>query len=285
MRRWLLLVLSVNAIFGAFVSESAIAGGISVDAGLTPPEDRWIFRTQFRYMHRKDDPTAMDREMDTCAVPIVLAYGYRPDLTLMVKQVVKHSNMSMAGNISRDTGLDDLFVLGKYRLFRHNTRDCTFGIAPTLGLELPTGDDDFTSETWDLEPGLFTSWRSGRWASDLNVSYRCNGFLDDDNAGTDPGDELSIDLALAYQFSIGQRADTSITPVVEFSYKNLSADKRSGHDVANTGESLFFISPGVKYTKSSFILEALLQIPTWQDQKGVQLEQGTRFIVGTRVMF
>jgi hypothetical protein len=275
----------VIAIANALVVEIAIAGGISVDAGLTPAEDRWILRTQMRYMQQKDDPTPMGREMEMYAVPVVLAYGFRPDLTLMVKQVTKHRKMTMAGSVSRDTGLDDLYILGKYRLYRLNTRQYTFGIAPTLGLELPTGDDDFTSDTWDLEPGLFASWRSGPWASDLNVAYKWNGFADDGRAGLDPGDELSVDLALAHQFSIGESSDTSITPVLEFSYKNISPDSRSGRDVSNTGESLFFISPGAKFTKSSFIMEALLQIPTWQDQKGSQLEQGTRLIVGARVMF
>lgn len=285
MRKLALLVFTLCGVTGGLVSETALAAGISVDAGLTPAEDRWIFRTQFRYMNRKDDPTAMNREMDMYGVPIVLAYGYRPDLTLLVRQSLRHTNMSMAGNISRDSGLDDLFVLGKYRLYRRNTREYTFGIAPTLGLELPTGNDNFTSDTWDLQPGLFTSWRSGPWASDLNISYKWNGFADEDDAGTNPGDELSVDLALAHQFSIDGRADTSITPVLEFSYKHLSADRRNGRDLANTGESLFFVSPGVKYTKSSLILEALVQIPTWQDQKGVQLEQGTRLILGARVMF
>ncbi|MHC4557922.1 MAG: transporter, partial [Planctomycetota bacterium] len=256
-----------------------------VDAGLTPAEDRWIFRTQLRYMQRKDDPTPMDRKMDTYAVPIVLAYGLRPDLTLMVRQVVKHRKMSMAGSVSRDTGLDDLFILGKYRLYRRNTREYTFGIAPTLGLEFPTGDDDFTSDTWDLEPGLFASWRSGPWASDFNIAYKWNGFADKGEGGLNPGDELSVDLALAHQFSIGQKADTSLTPVLEFSYKHLSPDRLSGHNVSNTGESLFFISPGVKFTKSSHILEALVQIPAWQDQKDSQLEQGTRLILGARFMF
>lgn len=265
--------------------ESANAGGISVDAGLTPPEDRWIFRTQMRYMQQKDDPTPMDREMEMYAVPVVLAYGLRSDLTLMVKQVTKSRKMTMAGSVSRDTGLDDLYILGKYKLFRLNTPDYTLGVAPTLALELPTGNDDFTSDTWDLEPGLFASLRSGPWASDFSVAYKWNGFADDGPAGLNPGDELSVDLALARQFSIDGSSDVTIAPVLELSYRHLSPDDLSGHDVSNTGESLFFISPGAKFTKLSFILEALVQIPTWQDQKGSQLEQGTRFILGARYMF
>ncbi|MHC4483226.1 MAG: transporter, partial [Planctomycetota bacterium] len=62
-------------------------------------------------------------------------------------------------------------------------------------------------------------------------------------------------------------------------------DRLSGHDVSNTGESLFFVSPGLKFTKSSFILEALFQIPVWQDQNGSQLERGAGVIVGVRFMF
>jgi len=283
--RKLLLVIFIGVIANALAVEIVNAGGISVDAGLTPAEDRWILRTQMRYMQSKDDPTPMDREMDMYAFPVVLAYGFRPDLTLMVKQVTRYRKMTMAGSVDRDTGLDDLYVLGKYRLYRRNTRQYTFGIAPTLGLELPTGNDDFTSDTWDLEPGLFASWRSGPWASDFNLAYKWNGFADDGRAGLNPGDELSIDLALAHQLSVGESSDTSIAPVLEFSYRHISPDDQSGHDVSNTGESLFFISPGVKFTRLSFILEALVQIPTSQDQKGLQLKQGTRLIVGARFMF
>jgi hypothetical protein len=284
MRISLFLIL-VGAITSTLASDNAVAAGISVDAGLTPPEDRWIFRTQLRYMQRKNDPTAMNRKTDTYMLPFVIAYGFRPDLTLLARQTVNYRNMTMAGSVSRDEGLGDLFVLGKYKLYRRNTPDYTFGVASTLGLEFPTGDDDFGSRTWDLEPGLFLSWRSGPWASDCSLAYKWNGFADRGKSGLNPGDELSVDLAFAHQFSFGEKADISLAPVLEFNYKHILADRLSGRDVANTGESLFFISPGIKFTKSSFIVEALLQFPVWRDQEGSQLEQGTRLIVGTRFMF
>jgi hypothetical protein len=227
----------------ALVPNDAEAGGISVDAGLTPAEDRWILRTQIRHMRRRSDPTAMDREMSTYAYPTVLAYGLRPDLTLMARQTVMHRKMSGGGSSSSDTGLADLFVLGKYRLYRRNTREYTFGAAGTLGVELPTGDDDFTSETWDIQPGLFASWRSGRWASDFNISYTWNGFADRGRGGVNPGDELSLDWALAHQEyrRVGSLrfARNQIYPVVVYSgsssaiacvagSKGLAA--RAGHD-------------------------------------------------------
>ncbi|MHC4374891.1 MAG: transporter [Planctomycetota bacterium] len=280
-----LLKFLCGILFAVALQEYTVAAGISVDAGLTPPEDRWIIRTQFRYMERKDDPTPMDRKMEIYAFPVVIAYGFRPDLTLLVRQPVKHRNLYMAGSVSRDTGFDDLYVLAKYKLFRQNTRDYTLGMASTLGLELPTGDDDFGSETWDLEPGLFTSWRSGPWQSDFSVAYKWNGFADRGKNGLEPGNELSTDLAIAHQFNLTAKADMSLTPVLELNFKHFSNDNLSGHSVSNTGESLFFVSPGMKFTKSSFILEALVQFPVWQDQEGSQLEQGMRFILGTRFLF
>lgn len=282
----ILLLMSVVAVAQlALVSTSANAAGISVDAGLTPPEDRWIFRTQMRYMRRKNDPTPMDRKMSTYAFPIVLAYGLRPDLTLMVRQTAKREKMSMAGSSNKNTGLGDLFVLGKYKLYRRNTPRYTFGIASTLGLELPTGADSFTSETWDLQPGLYTSWRSGPWATDFNIAYTWNGFADRGKNEINPGNELSLDWALAYQFSIGEKARVSLAPVVELSYKNIRPDRLSGHSVSNTGESVLYVSPGIKLTVSSFILEVLLKIPVDQTQNGSLLERGTGLIVGMRYMF
>ena len=117
------------------------------------------------------------------------------------------------------------------------------------------------------------------------MAYKWNGFADRGKNGLNPGNELSVDLALAHRFSIGEKADMSLTPLLEFNYKHLTQDRSSGHKVSNTGESLVFVSPGLKFTESSFILEALVQFPVWQNQEGPQLKQGTTLIVGSRFMF
>jgi hypothetical protein len=128
----------------------------------------------------------------------------------------------------------------------------------------------------------------------LGISYAWNGFADRGRNNINPGNEFSLDWAIAYQLSVGDNARTSIAPVLEVSYKNISPDERYGHNVSNTGESVLYISPGIKFTKSSFILEGLkssfileglLQIPVWQDQKGMLLERGAGAIVGVRFMF
>lgn len=281
----LLWILCIISVYFVLVSTSLNAAGISVDAGLTPAEDRWILRIQLRYMKRDDGSTSMDRKMSKYILNTILAYGLRRNLTLMLKQPAVHQEMSMADSTSKDTGFADLSLIAKYGIYRRNTPEYTFGVATTLGFELPTGADAFTSETWDIRPGLYTSWRSGPWATDFNIAYAWNGFADESTGGINPGGELSLDWALAHQFSIGEKARISFAPVLEVSYKNIWPDQLRGDNVANTGDFVLYLSPGIKFTKSSFILEALLQIPVWQEQKGSQLKRGIGGLVGTRFMF
>ena len=120
-------------------SAAVHAGGITADVGLTPPQDRWILRTQLRYMERGDDPTPMDREMKMYAVPVVLAYGLRPNVTVIARQIAFHRDVDAPAG--RDaTGFGDFALISKWRALRINKPDYIIGIAPTLGVELPTGD-------------------------------------------------------------------------------------------------------------------------------------------------
>lgn len=259
--------------------------GISVDAGLTPPEDRWILRNQLRYTTRKNDQTSMDRHRSIYKFPTVLAYGVTSDFSVMVRQSIQHRDMDMMGENDKDTGLDDLFFLVKYKLFRENTSEYTFGTAATLGFEFPTGAEDFTSDTWDIMPGIYSSWRKGPLASDLQIAYKWNGFADRGENGLNPGNELHLDFAWSYQFSLTNDSSITLAPVLELSYRNIAPDRRNDRNLPDTGENVVYVSPGLKFTRGSFIMEALLQIPVWQDQKGSMLERGVGVIVGTRFLF
>jgi len=267
------------------ISSESHSSGISVDAGLTPAEDRWIVRSQIRYMERSNDPMPMDRHMEMIVWNNVLAYGLKRNITLMVRQPVMFQDMSMGGTSTSTSGLGDFMVMAKYGVYRRNTADYTLGLATTLGMRLPTGKDAFTSDTLDLKPGVYMSWRNRTWSWDLSAAYFWNGFADETRAGVDPGDELEIDFALARQFSLGQGAETTLASLVELSYRSVGEDKLSGIAAPNTGESVWLISPGVKLTMSSFIIEALVQFPVSQNQKGMQPERDTGFILGIRYMF
>lgn len=257
------------------------AGGISADAGLTPAQDKWILRTQMRFMQRSNDPMPMNREMEMYMFPMVVAYGLRPELTVMVRQPYARMDMTMNSATNRETGFGDLMVMAKYRALRYNSRRYTFGIAPLLGFILPTGQKPFAADGLGLKTGFFFSGRIVPWAGDLNVTYRWNGVTGGDDVVRN--EELEIIAALAHQINFGESARTALAPVLELSYNNLTQDRISGIKQPNTGESWLGVSPGLKVTYSSLIFEGLVRIPVWRNQIGLQPELGTGVLFGIRV--
>jgi len=279
--RQLFVAFGIAAGVTVLAGTAHAGGGISVDAGLTPPEGRWIFRTQIRHMQRSDEMS----EMGMYKFPFVLAYGVRSDFTLMVKQIITRRSMTMGGTTNTESGFDDFYALAKYKAYRRNTRSYTFGIAPTLGLEMPTGSDEFSSNTWDLAAGLYFSWRSGVWAADLNTAYRWNSFTDRNKDGLVPGDVGHLDAAFSYQYSIGGSAFASLFPVLELNYEDARAARLDGDDTANTGGVVFYVSPGLKYATPSVILEALVRVPAAWEQNGSQPDPALGLLLGVRFLF
>lgn len=277
--------LTLGLLIGLFLMNAgnSLAGGISADAGLTPALDRWIFRTQIRFMTRDNDPSPMNRSSESLMLPLVVAYGLRPELTLMLRQAFTRMDMTMGNTTTRNSGFGDLHVMAKYRAFRYNSPKYTIGIAPLLGVELPTGKAPFTSDGLGLRTGLYLSGRRGPWNSDLNLVYSLNGIIGS-NAGRSENNVLDIVGAVAHQFSFGESARNALAPVVELSYKNISPVRANGIKQPNSGESILLVSPGAKFTHSSIIFEFLVQIPIRQNQIGKQPERGVGGLLGIRVM-
>lgn len=86
-----------------------------------------------------------NQKMQTTVVPVVIAYGLYPNLALMLRQKFLHRSMTMMAKTQSDTGIGDLFFLVKYKAYRLNTRSYTLDVATTLGAEVPTGDNTFSS--------------------------------------------------------------------------------------------------------------------------------------------
>lgn len=277
--RLLVLVLILT------VATETLAIGISIDAGLTPPEGRWILRTQVRAMSREAPDGTVDANMDRLMIPFVVVYGLRPQLTLGLRQIVEFRSMTMNGDENSESGLTDLYLFAKYKVFRVNTRSYTLGIAPLLGVEAPTGSSGISSESWDLVAGLLISGRAGMWGADLNVGYGIRGMAGVPDGDPDPGDEWGLNLAIARQIPVGNSGQASLAPVLELTWQEEAPDASDGMDVPNTGESVFSIAPGLKYTLGDLILEGLVRFPVAQDQTGMQFEFRPMYLLGVRHMF
>lgn len=263
----------------------ALAGGISADAGLTPPQGRWILRSQLRLMAREAPDGGTDMSMDRLVVPLVVVHGATPALTLGVRQTFDSRSMKMGGEETTRSGFGDLYAFTKYKVLRVNTRDLVLGLSPVLGVELPTGSDEVSGNAVSLNAGFYASARAGFWAADVNLDYGMKGIAGVDAAEPAPGNELGVVVAFARQIPLGASGEISLAPVLETAWQSTDPSESDGQDLPNSGEDVFSLAPGLKYTAGDLIVEGLVRFPVAQEQNGMQTEMGTMFLVGVRRMF
>ena len=249
------------------------ADGISVDAGLTPAQDRWILRSQYRFMNMYNSGT----ETYIHSFPLVVVYGVTSSITLMMRQSYMIKNVIFNEKTSQK-GINDPYILLKIKAFRKNTSKYTFGIAPTIATNIPIGNNQISNNIWSPKTGVNCSFRHRFWLFDLNVSYT---FQDLNNKATKSyNDILNINSAFSRLFPFKNNSDILISPVMEFSYLH-------EFNTVNTGiftAKKLFGSPGVKFVYSSFIFEALYQIPLYQNTSDAVMQSRGNFIIGIRYM-
>ena len=275
-------------------AKPAQAMAISVDSGITPAQRRVILRTQLRYMRRADPQWDSSPSMEMFMVPIVAAWGALPKLTVMARAAIAHREMTMAGGMmggmamsestETSTGLGDLLVLVKYGAFRMNTRRSVFGIAPTLGIEAPSGLGGFSSKTWDLHAGVHFTARWRRLTVDLSTKYIWNGMDRVGGAKSDPGDEVGVDLAISHPFPLPGNPDLAFTPVLELSFRHAWKANHDGQTQGAMAERFLYVSPGLLFITRWVILEALVQLPAWQECGAGMNPRQFGLITGLRIL-
>ena len=271
--RKLLVKRLLSCFFLLLCSVLCYADGISVDAGLTPAQDKWILRTQYRLMNMYNPGT----ETYIHNFPLVVVYGVTSNITLMVRQSYVVKNVSSNEKTSQN-GLNDPYVLIKIKGFRKNTSKYTFGIAPTIATNIPIGNDQVSNKIWSPEAGINCSYRYRFWLFDLNVSYT---FQDLTNKGTkDYNDILNINSAFSRLIPFKNNSDILISPLMEFSYLHEYHTDNTGIFTAKK----LFGSPGFKFVYSSFIFEVLYQIPLYQNTSEAVMKSRGNFIIGIRYM-
>lgn len=220
-------------------------------------------------------------------VPFVAAWGVLPELTVMARTSAVHSQMSMAGDgmmaggESSETGMGDLLLQAKYKLYRWNSRNLVMGVAPTLGLEAPTGLNGFSSDTWDLRAGLHFTHRWRRLNADLTAAYVWNGLAGVDSDSGDPADELQLTLAFSRMFRLPGASSLALSPVLELSTSWTGVEGKGGADGA---EAVVYVSPGMLFVTRWVIFEALAQVPVWQQNPTGILERSIGLIMGVRFL-
>lgn len=267
-------------------SLSARGQGINTNVALAVAEGEGIWRSQLRWIHATDDPSSLDREADLLVAPQVLVYGVTPRLTAFgILPILAHRKLE-AGDRTRvrDEAIGDLTLLGRYTFIQDDYAPLsTRRVAFLAGLKLPSGADRFGTPSYDPMAGLVATWAADRHELDGDAVYT----LGTERQDFETPDRFQYDLAYRYRLWPGRFRGRlmQLNGLVELNGTWTGVARRDGRTLSNTGGHVLFVSPGLQFVTSRFVVEASLQLPVLQDLRGPQLETDFVGTVSMRIPF
>lgn len=295
----LALVLLAAAISGL---REAHAAPETFNTALPVGRGDFVFREQFLYIKASDDPSPADRNLKVLGSISVLGYGATNDLALfgVLPYLDKELDLTTPGGqrMTRSAnGIGDAPLFARYTVFQKDLPGRNFRIAPFLGLELPTGDDDdrdsfgrlpqplqLGSGSWDPFGGVIATYQTLDYQVDAQLSYKANTKAN----GFEFGDEFQLDASLQYRLwprELGAGVPDFLYGVIETNLLHQAKNEISGTNDPNSGSTKLFLSPGLQYVTKRWILEAIVQLPVVQDLNGMALKDDYSVRAGFRVNF
>jgi len=278
------------------------AVSINSPVGLTPAKDQKIIRTQVKYKRVSDDPTSLDRDTWTLAVPITFVYGFTEKfagIATIPYIYRKQRTNSGSDRITRKTsGLGDITLLGKYRIYTKDSPGATSRLSLLGGLELPTGrsgDSDSVgklartfqtgSGSWDPILGAAFSNQSLDDEWDYNLTYQFNT----EAHNFEFGDVLKYTIAYQKRLLPWELPDeglyTQFNAVLELNGEWKQKNRDESGSVDASGGNTIYLSPGLQIASKYFVAETSVQLPVFQDLNGTQVETDYVIITSLRVTF
>ncbi len=272
------------------------------NTALPVAKGEFIFREQFLYKKASDDPSPADRELEVLGGISVLGYGITGDLAVfgVLPYLDKELDDTTPGGerVLRSTnGIGDARLFGRYTIYKNNFPGGNFRVAPFAGIELPTGDEDDSdslgtlpatlqlgSGSWDPFAGVVATYQTLDYQIDVSAGYKVNTEAND----FEFGDETRFDASLQYRLwppELSGGVPGFLYGVVETNLIYQGKNEINGIDDPNSGGTTLFIAPGLQYVTKRWILEAIVQLPAFQDLGGTALEDDFIVRAGFRLNF
>lgn len=274
--RWRTIAL-VLLVFLAFGGRSRAHGQapINSNVALQPSKGGLIIRQQLRYTEADRSAGADELDIRLTSSVTTLVYGLSDDLAFIADIPIilsRRIENNTTGADDTDSGFADMRFLSKLRLYRDD-----FGPTDTMrfdliaGVDVPSGNEEFTSDSVDpIVGGVFT-YIEGRHSFDADALWHFNT-----GGGADAADLLKYDLAYIYRLAPDVYASTRPTALFGSLELNGFYETNGDHEL--------FLSPGIQYVTTRWIIEATVQVPLWQDLHH-RAERDFIVGVGFRVQF
>ena len=250
--------------------------GINFQTSLAPGEGQYVYRTQLRFLQSNSSPGPADVNVNELANLHVLVYGLSEDLTLFgVVPLLKRDGTERpavpAGAFTEfdDFGVADMQFFGKYRFWTKDEPGATTRWSVFGGLEMPTYDKNFSSDSWDPFIGAVRTFQSLDWGLDYDLGWKYNTGKD-----VFRYDELFYDLAYTYVLLRGQ--------TLEEEFWQLQSVFELNGSYLTDGSHLLFAAPGFQLVRQRIIVEASLQLPVIRDLKN-SIEPDSVFVISPRI--
>ncbi|MCH8011722.1 MAG: transporter [Candidatus Marinimicrobia bacterium] len=231
----------------------------------------------------------LDQQVTVFALPIMVPYEVIPNKLVVIGVIPflnKEMNMTKEGTRQSrgDSGWGDLKLLAKYQFFQKDTRSSTLRMTFLGGIKLPTGKYNASdaegplprplqlgSGSFDILGGPIITYVRNRLGINAEVSFRKNTEADNYRFG----DILSTNFVLGYRI-LPKVYETYPSPYATAFLELLSQfrgrDRENGVELEDTGGKVVLLSPGIQFVLSrTFLVEASLQVPIFQDLNGTQL--------------
>ncbi|HEC30229.1 MAG TPA: hypothetical protein ENI65_11645 [Gammaproteobacteria bacterium] len=193
------------------------------------------------------------------AIGVDLPYDYKDDGT------------------NSSNGMGDLSVFSKYRFWRKDSLGLQESAAVLVKVITDTASTSKTpflgKGTTDTILGLTYGYEGRRWYRWAGARYRFNGK---NNAGVDRGDKILLDFVGGIRPTPTGYLEPDTVWLLELNGEYGKKASFNGSNLANTGGTEWFISPGIFWTKRNFAIKAGVQIPVSSNLNGSQNESDYR---------
>ncbi|MCA9282745.1 MAG: transporter [Phycisphaeraceae bacterium] len=277
------LLVAVAALAAVFmpVREARAQAPIVSQAATQPAKGRLSIREQFMLMRMDNDPSGEDREVRQTMLHTIIDYGLtgNQSLSLRLPVIFRRINDDDQHGRFHEDGIGDLTAIWKYRLWQHDTGPIgTKRFSIFAGAEIPVGNEDLTSDSFDPIIGVVYTQVQGRHGLNVDASWKFTTGGDDD--GTGVGDSLAdlLRVNASYLYRIAPEQYQSDTNASWYAVAELNGMYETN------GDTEVMLSPGLLYEHRRWAAEIGVQLPILQDVDH-RLEHEWVFIVGVRFLF
>lgn len=275
-----LCLLALLAAAALWPSRAVAQEPIFGPAATQPGAGVITLREQIRLTRFDADPTGAGRSGDDLVLDTTVAYGLRGDLALVFQAPLIWRDASLTGN-DEEFGLGDPRVALKWRFHQADTGPTdTFRASLIGGLEAPSGDEPFTSDSIDPFVGVVGTIIRGRFGVNGGATLKINTSSSADASVVTRGDNdaaaFFYDLSGLYRLSPATYQPDTKAAVYGVIELNGLAETNGDHEL--------MLAPGLLYEGTRWAFEVGVQIPIAQDLEH-RLEREFVFAAGLRLLF